>query len=43
VIKKWEEKHARKKFSKNTRIGDPKNVGEKSSQKSAKKYFLINT
>jgi len=32
-----------KKFSKDTRIGDPKNVGEKSSQKSAKKYFLINT
>jgi len=43
VIKKWEEKHARKKFKKNTRIGDPKNVGEKSSQKSAEKYFLINT
>ena len=40
MIKKWEEKHARKKFKKNTRIGDPKNVGEKSSQKSAKKNFF---
>jgi len=42
VIKKWGKKHE-KKFSKNTRIGYPKNVGEKSSQTSAKKYFLINT
>ena len=34
------EKNARKNFSKNTRIGYPKNVGKKSSQKSAKKCFL---
>ena len=34
------EKNARKFFSRNTRIGYPKNVGKKSSQKSAKKCFL---
>ena len=42
VIKKWGENNARKFFSKNTRIGYPKNVGKK-SQKSAKKCFLIDT
>jgi len=40
VTKKSEEKNGRKKFSKNTRIGYPKNVGKKSSQKSAKTRFL---
>ena len=39
VTKKWGEKNARKKFSKNTRIGYPKIVGKKSSQKSAKNVF----
>ena len=39
VTKKWGGKNARKKFSKNTRIGYPKIVGKKSSQKSAKNVF----
>ena len=43
VIKIWGENNARKNFSNNTRIGYPKNVGKKSSQKSAKKCFLIDT
>ena len=33
-------KNARKKFSKNTRIGYPKIVGKKSSGKSAKNLFF---
>jgi len=39
VIKKWGKKNARKKFSKNTRIGYPKIVEKKSSGKSAKTRF----
>ena len=40
IVTKIEGKNARKKFTKNTRIGYSKNVGKKSSQKSAKKRFL---
>ena len=40
VTKKWGEKEARKKLSKNTRIGYPKIVGKKSSGKSVKIRFL---
>ena len=40
VTKKWEEKNARNNFSRNTPIERAKNVGKKSSQKSAKKRFL---
>jgi len=40
VTKKTEENNARKIFSKNTRIGYPKIVGKKSSQKSSKTRFL---
>ena len=41
MTKKSEEKNARKKFSKNTRIWYPKYVGKKSSQKSEKIQFLL--
>ena len=40
VTKKWREKNARKKLSKNTRIGYPKIVRKKSSGKSVKISFL---
>ena len=38
--KKWGEKNARNNFSGNTRIVPAKNVGKKSSEKSAKNVFL---
>ena len=40
VTKNWGEKNARKKLSKNTRIGYPKIDGKKSSGKSVKIRFL---
>ena len=43
VTKKWGKKNARNFFSKNTRISRDKNDGKKSSGKSAKTRFFINT
>ena len=40
VTKKWGQKNARINFSRNTRFLRAKNVGKKSSVKSAKKRFL---
>ena len=40
VTKKWEGKNARNNFSRNARIVRTKNVGKKSSEKSAKNVFL---
>ena len=40
VTKKWGGGNARKKFSKNTRIGYPKFIGKKSSGKRVKIGFL---
>ena len=39
IVTKNREKNASKKFPKNTRIGYPKNVGKKSSQKVRKNVF----
>jgi len=39
-MKKWGGKNALNNFSRNTRIVRQKNVGKKSSEKSAKKRFL---
>jgi len=41
VTKKWGEKNARNNFSRNTKIVRAKNVRKKSSEKSAKKRFLL--
>ena len=43
VTKKWGEKTREIIFSRNTRISQAKNDGKKSSGKSAKKRFFINT
>jgi len=43
VIKNWPERNARKKFSKNTQIGYPKIVGNKSSGKVRKHVFYKHT
>jgi len=40
VTKKWGEQNARNNFSSNTLIVRAKNVGKKSSEKSAKNVFL---
>ena len=40
VTKKWRQRNARNNFSRNTRIERAKNLGKKSSVKSAKKRFL---